>query len=72
MMRLINRAIPFLGYASYLNAAALAVLGVLTVIIALFKGASSAQIGGAGVVIVAVFLALATAAALNTHRRSTP
>lgn len=70
-MRIFDKGLPLLALTSYLNAAALAVLGLLTVIIALFKHNPNAQAGGGGVIIVAVLLAAATATVMHTHRRST-
>lgn len=70
-MRLYTKGLTLLALVSYLNSAALAVLGLLTVVIALFKHAPNAQAGGGGVIIIAALLAGATGTVMHTQRRDT-
>lgn len=70
MMRLIDRGFIITVLASYLISAALIVLGLLTVIVALFTGHANAQLGGAAVVLVALLMLGAALLAHHTHGRN--
>ena len=71
MMRLINGGLYLSVVASYLICAGLVILGLLTVVVALFKDNPNGQVGGIGVMILAVLMAGTTAITMHAHRRST-
>lgn len=71
MIRLIGFGLHFTALASYGICTTLALLGLLTILLGLFKGDTNAQVGGFGVLVTALTIATITATIMHFHRKAT-
>lgn len=71
MMWLISRGLHLTALTAYGISAALIILGLLTIVVALFTGDTNAQIGGLGTIVFALAIAGTTLTTMHCYRRST-